>query len=162
MNFSKKININSCWGDPHCSTFDNMKFDFMGACKYDFVSTTCFNETLPSDLVAFNITQKQETLNNPNGVAFIEYIEVNVFGNQYRLLKKKHNKHQFSVNGVIKPVPFNDNKNGLKVYVRGQYLVFNADFGLTVRFDGVHRDDVKLSDKYAHHVCGLCGNADGK
>ncbi|RMZ94204.1 Latrophilin 1, partial [Brachionus plicatilis] len=35
-----------CWGDPHCTTFDKAKFDFMGKCKYDLVSTDCYNQSL--------------------------------------------------------------------------------------------------------------------
>lgn len=36
----------SCFGDPHCLTFDKAKFDFMGQCKYDLVTTECKGKTL--------------------------------------------------------------------------------------------------------------------
>ena len=44
--FENKLLMHRCWGDPHCSTFDKAKFDFMGRCKYQLVSTDCYNKTL--------------------------------------------------------------------------------------------------------------------
>ena len=33
--------ILSCYGDPHCKTFDDSYFNFHGKCKYDYITTDC-------------------------------------------------------------------------------------------------------------------------
>lgn len=151
-----------CWGDPHCHTFDDAKFDFMGACKYDLVSTDCFGSQLPAGLVPFNVRQRQEKRPRRNGVSFIQYVEVNVYGNQYRLMKRQKGSNipSLSINGLPSYQPLSD--KGIRVYKAGRNLIFSADFGLTITWDGRHRAEVALCDAYAKFTCGLCGNADGK
>lgn len=151
-----------CWGDPHCHTFDKAKFDFMGACKYDLVSTDCFGSQLPSDLVPFSIRQQQEKRAKKNGVSFVNSVEINVFGNIYRLMRRVKGSKipPFSINGLPSYQPFTS--EGVRIYKAGRNLIFSADFGLTVTWDGNHRAEVALCDAYANFTCGLCGNADGK
>ena len=43
----------SCLGDPHCTTFDNAKYDFMGQCKYDLVTTECKGNILVNIIYNF-------------------------------------------------------------------------------------------------------------
>ncbi|CAF0786128.1 unnamed protein product [Brachionus calyciflorus] len=150
-----------CWGDPHCTTFDKAKFDFMGRCKYDLVSTDCFNKTLPDDLVPFSISQKQENRNGRMNVAYVSHIDINVYNRQYRLLKKEKGKHKYTIDGLLSPNNYHDKLTGVKVFLSGGNLVFSTQFGLTVTWNGDHKVDVTLCDTYANYVCGLCGNADG-
>ena len=51
--------------------------------------------------------------------------------------------------------------NGINIYFSGVNLVFAANFGLTVYWDGNSKFDTLLCDSYAGFTCGLCGNADG-
>lgn len=55
-----------------------------------------------------------------------------------------------------------DSKLQISAVVSGGKLTFSTDFGLTIVWDGNNRADVYLCDEYKTHVCGLCGNADGK
>ncbi|CAF0944073.1 unnamed protein product [Brachionus calyciflorus] len=156
----KNLNCN-CWGDPHCNTFDKAKFDFMGRCKYDLVTTDCFNQTLPNGLIPFSVSQKQETRHGKTNVAYIQYIDVNVYNRQYRLLKKQNGKHVYTIDGILSPNDYQDKQNGIKIYLSAGNLVLSTQFGLTVTWNGDHKVDVNLCNTYSNYVCGLCGNADG-
>lgn len=113
-------------------------------------------------MIPFSIHQKQETRNGRENVAYVAYVEINVFNQQFRLLKKNGNRHRYTINGIIRPNNYVDNINGVRIYVSGANLVFSTTFGLTVTWNGNHKVDVILCDTYAKHVCGLCGNGDGK
>jgi hypothetical protein len=133
----------------------------MGACKYDLVSTDCYGKKLPSGLVPFSVKQRQEMRPGKIGVAFIQYVEINVFDHQYRLLKKEGGRFHITIDGQDRPSSWNDETNGIKIYNVGKNLLFSTGFGLTVHWNGEHKADVSLCDAYANSVCGLCGNADG-
>jgi len=150
-----------CWGDPHCHTFDNAKFDFMGACKYDLVSTNCYGKNLPKGLVPFSVKHKQEMRSGRKGVSFFQYIDVEVYGDVYRLSQFTNSSTNFELNGLLRPVPFNDKENAIDVFQSGKNLLFSTGFGLTIVWNGNHLAEVRLCDAYANSVCGLCGNADG-
>lgn len=112
-------------------------------------------------MVPFSITQKQEERFGNQRVAYISYMEINVFNMQFRLLKKVGNNHRYTIDGVIGSNNYVDRVNGIRVYLSGMNLVFSTQFGLTLFWDGNHKADVILCDTYANYVCGLCGNADG-
>lgn len=154
----------SAWGDPHFTNFDRKKFDFMGACKYEFVTTDC-QKTLPENLVPFNIRIKNTKGKRRKGVSLIKYVEINVFGNQYRLTRftnrRKQKSPPFTINGVDGLQPFSNKKNGINIYSSMKKIIFSTSFGLTVKWDGKHKLDVSLCTSYANATCGLCGNADG-
>lgn len=146
-----------CSGDPHCTTFDKARHDFMGTCKYDLITTDCFNNALPSFLTPFNVKQRQDARGNTRGVSMVEYLELNVFGNEYRLLRH----HEVTKNGVPMPKSYVDAAHGIQWSVQGLNMVLSTDFGLTISYDGDHRHVISLCDVYENNVCGLCGNADG-
>lgn len=81
-----------------------------------------------------------------------------------RLLKKVNNKFEITVNGDPKQLPLelNFDEFDIQVNQRGGSVVFSATFNMTVNWDGNNKGEVILCDSYANHVCGLCGNANGK
>ena len=112
-------------------------------------------------MIPFTINQKQEVRNNNPSVAYISYIDINVFNHQYRLLKRKNGMHVYTIDGIKSLNNYEDKINGVKVYMSGPNLVFSTTFGLTVSWNGDDRVDVVLCDTYSNYVCGFCGNADG-
>ncbi len=114
-------------------------------------------------MTPFNVRQKQEPGIQPN-TAYLRYIEINLNGIQYRLLKKTNAFSKvipFTVNGVSRTAPYND-PSGINVNINGGKLVFSTLFGLTITWDGIGSASESLCDAYSTYVCGLCGNADGK
>ncbi len=116
----------------------------------------------------FNVRQKQEACTNGQfkchkaGVTYVRYGEINVYGKQFRLLRKDENGLMpFTINGQIRYAPYEDKAKGINIVLNGGKLVFSTTFGLTVSFDG--RDELEeiLCDAYKTYVCGLCGNGDG-
>jgi hypothetical protein len=94
-------------------------------------------------------------------VAFVRYIEINVFGIQYRLLKSEAADIPFTINGIKRNAPYVDNSYGINIDKNGGRLLFTSDFGLSVEWDGSNSVSYSLSDIYKSLVCGLCGNGDG-
>lgn len=107
--------------------------------------------------------ENRDGVPNSQNVAFIRYVEVNVFGIQYRLLKINNlNVTQFSVNGKITDTPYIDKARNISAIISASRLRFTTGFSLSIAWDGKHRSEISLCNSYANYVCGLCGNADGK
>ena len=94
-------------------------------------------------------------------LSFIRYIEINVYANQFKLIRFDNNSKTFELNNVSYPVPYSDS-NGTNIVLAGEKIQFSTSFGLTILWDGYNRAQVLLCDSYAGSVCGLCGNGDGK
>lgn len=41
----------SCWGDPHCETFDGKKFNYMGLCSHVLARDNCYDGGKPTFMV---------------------------------------------------------------------------------------------------------------
>ena len=113
-------------------------------------------------MVPFSFRHKQfHRPNTPASVAYVKYIELNAYGNQYRLMwKKSVSDCLFTTNGMTNAIPFTDTTTGVNVVRSGGYVVISTSFGLTVQYNGAFF--ASLCDSYANKVCGLCGNYDGK
>jgi len=115
-------------------------------------------------LTPFNVRHKQEGSKDNPAVAYLRYIEININGVQYRLLKKEKLFSKvipFTINGVSRTAPFTD-PTGINIAINGGMLSFSTSFGLTVSWNGVSKVEETLCDAYSNYVCGLCGNGDRK
>lgn len=54
-----------------------------------------------------------------------------------------------------------DSQNGIKIFYSVDNIIFSTKFGLTIKWNGLHKAHILLCDYYSNYVCGLCGNADG-
>ena len=64
----------------------------------------------------------------------MKYVEVEVFGNQYRLLGSINNLLPLTINGVSYKTPFSDKLNGINIVQIGKSLTFSTNFGLTIQW----------------------------
>ncbi|KAJ7304148.1 hypothetical protein JRQ81_011677 [Phrynocephalus forsythii] len=138
-------------GDPHYTTFDGKKYDFMGSCIYQMAGVCSKHPSLTPFLVTVE--------NNNRGskaVSFTKVVTLEVYNMTISLSQQYPRKVQ--LNGVSVNLPFSY-ENKLKIYISGVHGFIKTDFDLRVSFDWHSYARVILPDIYAESVCGLCGNA---
>ncbi|XP_074075051.1 IgGFc-binding protein [Macrotis lagotis] len=144
----------SASGDPHYTTFDGKKFDFMGTCVYTLVRT-CSSQPGLED---FEVLVENVAWGN-GAVSVTKVVTVHVFGItlvlEQRLWKVK-------VDGVVLNFPVVLLEGRVRAYQHGNDVVIETDFGLRVTYDLVYHVRVKVPGNYYSKLCGLCGNYNGK
>ena len=67
-------------GDPHQTTFDNLRLDYMGICNHTLVSTECPGhiQALPQGLPSFTINAKNQHRYGKTHVSYLKYLIVKV------------------------------------------------------------------------------------
>ncbi|KAL2079742.1 hypothetical protein ACEWY4_025486 [Coilia grayii] len=138
-------------GDPHYTTFDKRKYDFMGNCTY-LMSKPCNTTSVPHYEVY--VTNKNR-LNNYK-ISYVDAVHVHVKGLTVSILKGGTVQlNKTNVNLPVNPAP------DVSVYKSGKHYTVSMSFGVTVRYDGNHYMDIKVTADYKDKVCGLCGDYNG-
>nr|XP_038028058.1 IgGFc-binding protein isoform X2 [Anas platyrhynchos] len=140
-------------GDPHYTTFDGRRYDFMGTCVYQFAALCSEDPTL----VPFVVTVE----NNNRGSRVVSYTkEVTLKVYNMTLSLSQADPQKLKVNGILVDLPFSHGTQ-LRAYISGVHGFIKTDFDVIVTFDWHSYARVILPSTYARSVCGLCGNADG-
>ncbi|KAM9114696.1 IgGFc-binding protein [Pangshura tecta] len=137
-------------GDPHYTTFDGKKYDFMGTCIYQLAGVCSEDPTL----TPFNIKVE----NNNRGskaVSYTKAVTLEVYGRNITVSQQYPRK--IKVDGVFVALPFYHEEK-LQAYVSGAQVLIKTTFALTVTFDGSSLVRVTVPSTYANALCGLCGD----
>uniref|UniRef100_H3AIN8 Alpha-tectorin n=1 Tax=Latimeria chalumnae TaxID=7897 RepID=H3AIN8_LATCH len=141
----------SASGDPHYTSFDGLRFDFRGTCRY------VLSETRPgADLLDdFRVEVKNENLQGLNISVTMEAL-IYVYGEELHLTRGKLKLNKFQVN-----LPLSLHEGRLIVYQSGHYITVTTEFGLVVMYNKDHHISVMVSRVYMGQTQGLCGNFNG-
>ncbi|XP_075462272.1 IgGFc-binding protein-like [Ascaphus truei] len=138
-------------GDPHYTTFDGKRFDFMGTCIYRLVGVTSNDSTLTH----FTVNVQNNHRGN-KAVSFTKDVTLEVYNQTITM--SKDNPQKIKVNGISTELPYYHGTTKVVAYMSGMNLVIKTDFDVTVTFDWSSSVRVILPSTYAAAVNGLCGN----
>ncbi|KAM8900426.1 zonadhesin, like isoform 2-T2 [Spinachia spinachia] len=136
-------------GDPHYYTFDGVMHTFMGTCTYTLVEVCNTTKVTP-----FKIVAKNEERGQPEA-SYVRSVKVYLPHDTVVELQKSH-RVLLNERRVKKPLSID--LVGAKVITSGSYSLLDTNFGLQVKFDGVHHLEITVPGEYFNKLCGMCGN----
>uniref|UniRef100_H9GN33 VWFD domain-containing protein n=1 Tax=Anolis carolinensis TaxID=28377 RepID=H9GN33_ANOCA len=137
-------------GDPHYTTFDGKRYDFMGTCVYQLAGYCADDQTL----TPFTVDVENNNRGNKR-VSYTKVVTLKTY-NVTIVLSQEHPR-KIQVNDVFVNLPFYY-EDMIQAYIRGNEAFIKTNFDLTVTFDWKSYVKVSVPSTYSNALCGLCGN----
>ncbi|KAE8594554.1 hypothetical protein XENTR_v10019689 [Xenopus tropicalis] len=137
--------------DPHYTTFDQHRFNFMGTCIYQMAGVVSNDSTLTS----FTVNVQNDNRGN-KAVSFTKDVLFEVYN--YTITMSKDFPKKIKVNGILTELPYYYEATKIIAYTSGGHTFVKTDFDVTVSYDGNSYARVILPSAYAGVMTGLCGN----
>uniref|UniRef100_A0A672PR82 Zonadhesin, like n=1 Tax=Sinocyclocheilus grahami TaxID=75366 RepID=A0A672PR82_SINGR len=126
-------------GDPHYYTFDGIMHTYMGTCTYTLVAICDNSMVTPFTIVAKNEERGQPEASYVRSVTvYLPTANITISKSGRVLVRAREGRKERCINTVL-----------------------DTDFGLIVKFDGVHHIEITVPGDYFNKVCGMCGNYNG-
>ncbi|XP_060071909.1 uncharacterized protein LOC132551782 [Ylistrum balloti] len=148
------IGICTCFGDPHCQSFDGKWLHFQGDCQYTMATDGCQGKP-----PTFEIRSKHWNQNIPGlkGATWVEEIELllHLGGENTTVTLKQGGKVWY--NGQLFSIPSRpDEHTDIRRF--GNWIQVYTSIGVRVNWDGSKAVEVMVPQSYLGSTCGLCGN----
>uniref|UniRef100_A0A8C1T758 Zonadhesin, like n=1 Tax=Cyprinus carpio TaxID=7962 RepID=A0A8C1T758_CYPCA len=138
-------------GDPHYYTFDGIMHTYMGTCTYTLVAICNTSMVTPFTIVAKNEERGQPEASYVRSVTvYLPTANITISKSGRVLVNERRIK-----------TPYDISSAKARVFSSGVNTVLDTDFGLIVKFDGVHHIEITVPGDYFSKVCGMCGNYNG-
>ncbi|NXK15338.1 FCGBP protein, partial [Herpetotheres cachinnans] len=151
---SAELGVCVVTGDRSYLSFDGVAFNISGTCSY-ILTETCGADNIKPFVVKIRKDARQK-----RKVSGIQALSVEVYGFTLTLMKGKMGA--VMVDSISYHLPTILGEGQVQVYQHGMGVLLQTDFGLVIRYDFLHHVTVTVPQSYEGHLCGLCGNYNGR
>ncbi|XP_052093084.1 uncharacterized protein LOC127729350 isoform X2 [Mytilus californianus] len=143
------VGICTCFGDPHCISYDSKFLHYQGDCQYVMSQDGC-NGTDQT----FKVLTKHWN-KNIAGITDATWVEKVIFTFPGHVVELGQD-HELKVDGLKRSIPVKTDK--MLAQRRGKWIEVRTTIGVNVNWDGYEKVEVKVPPNYQDKMCGLCGN----
>nr|XP_011437301.2 uncharacterized protein LOC105335200 isoform X1 [Crassostrea gigas] len=146
----ESVGLCSCFGDPHCISFDQRWLHFQGDCQYVMSKDGCHGTTPTYQVLTTHWNQDRP---EATGVSWVKSVTVILPGYTVELLQN----YEVRVNQLKRTLPYKP-EGRLLIRRYGNWVEVYSELGVQVNWDGFQAVEIQLTKSFQNQTCGLCGD----